>query len=142
MWHRMLITVIVLMISALRVSAQEPEEEAIPICYNEETPTFNGGGSHLFSRWVKEHQVYPRKALKSGFQGRVTIRFTISETGKLKNIELIRGVHKSLDRASLRIVKSSAGLWTPGKDHYSKPRSTTFMFPVIWQLPEDTDKST
>ena len=142
MCNRLLITFFLLMISAIGVSAQEQEKEVIPICYSEEKPMFNGGGSHLFTQWVKERQVYPRKALESGIQGRVTIRFTISETGKLKHVEVISGVHKSLDRASLRIVKSSAGLWTPGKDHDCKPCSTTYMFPVIWQLPEDTDIST
>ena len=130
-------TLIMLTISALCVSAQEPEEEATLISYYEEKPTFNGGGSHLFTQWVKEHQVYPRKALKLGLQGRVTIRFTISETGKLKKVELVSGIHRSLDRASLRIINSSAGLWTPAMDHCHRPCSTTYIFPVIWQLPVD-----
>ena len=141
MWYRLLINVIVMMISVSGISAQEPDKEAIPINYHEEKATFNGGGSKHFSQWVKERQVYPRKALKSGLQGRVTIRFTISETGKLKNVQLLRGIHKSLDRASLRIVKSSADLWTPGKDHCNKPCSTTFLFPMIWQLPVDEERS-
>jgi protein TonB len=130
-------TFVVLMLSVVCASAQETTEEAIPISYNEERPTFNGGDSHLLTQWVKERQVYPSKALKSGLQGRVTIRFTITETGKLKEAEVVSGVHKSLDRASLRLIKSTDGRWTPGKDRHHKPCSTTFLFPVIWQLPED-----
>ena len=122
---------------ALGVSAQELEEEAFPISYYEEKPMFNGGDDHLFTQWVKERQVYPRKALKLGLQGRVTVRFTISETGKLKDIEVITGVHKSLDRVSLRIIKSSAGLWTAGTDRHHKPCSTTLLYPMIWQLPKN-----
>ena len=122
---------------AIGVSAQEPEKEALGLNFSKEKPTFNGGGPELMTQWVKERQAYPRKALKQGLEGRVTIRFTISETGKLKNVRIISGVHKSLDRASLRIIKSTAGLWAPGKDHSSKPCSTTFMFPMIWQLPEE-----
>ena len=136
MYYKLLITFMVLIFSAICVSAQEPEKEAFPITYHEEKPMFNGGGSELFTQWMKERQVYPRQALKLGMQGRVTIRFTISETGKLHNAEVIRGVHKSLDEASLRLVKSSDGLWTPGKDCHGKPCSRTFLFPVIWQLPE------
>ena len=34
------------------------------------------------------------------------------QKGKLKNVKVLRGVHKSLDRASLRLVKSTAGLST------------------------------
>ena len=136
MYYKLLITFMVLIFSAIGISAQEPEKEAFPITYHEEKPMFNGGSSELFTKWVKERQVYPREALKSGLQGRVTIRFTISETGKLQNAEVISGIHKSLDDESLRLVKSSDGLWTPGKDRHGKPCSRTFLFPVIWQLPK------
>ena len=139
MWYRLLITFMVLMIPALGVSAQEPEKELLGWNYYEEKPTFNGGGSELMTQWVKERQVYPRKALKLRLEGRVTVRFTISEKGKLKDVKVIRGMHRSLDRASLRLVKSTAGLWTPGKDHHLKPHSTTYLFPVIWQLPESEE---
>ena len=136
MYYRLVVTFFVLLMSAITVSAQEQETEALGLNFYEEQPTFNGGGPELLTQWVKERQVYPRKALKSGLQGRVTIRFTVSETGKLKDVEVISGVHKSLDRVSLKLVKSTAGLWTPGKDHNLKPCSRTFLFPVIWQLPE------
>lgn len=52
------------MISTLGVSAQEPEEEALPLKYYEEQPMFNGGSYQLFTQWEKERQEYPRKALK------------------------------------------------------------------------------
>ena len=134
MCHRLLTTIIVLMISAIGVSAQE--QEALGLNFYEEKPTFNGGGTELLTQWVKERQVYPSKALELGLEGRVSIRFTITEKGKLKNVKVISGLHKSLDRASLRLVKSTAGLWTPGKNHHLEPCSRTFIFPVIWQLPE------
>ena len=140
MWYRLLITFMVLMISTLGVSAQEPEEEALPLKYYEEQPMFNGGSYRLFTQWVKERQEYPRKALKLGIEGRVTITFTLSEKGKVKNVKVLRGVHKSLDRASMRLVKSSAGLWTPGKIR-NRPCSKTFLIPVIWQLPIYEDDS-
>lgn len=134
--YRLLITVILLLISAVDASAQDREEEALGLNYNEEKPMFDAGSYELMTQWVKERQVYPRKALKLGLEGRVTMQFTISEKGRLKNVKVLRGVHKSLDRASLRLVKSTAGLWTPGKDHHLKPCSRTFTLPVIWELPE------
>lgn len=134
MRYRLLITFMMLMISAV-VSAQEKEKEAIPITFADEKAQF-AGGNHKFQQWVKEHQVYPREALELGLQGRVTIRFIISEKGKLKDVEVISGVHKSLNEASVRVIRSSAGLWTPGKDRYGKPCSTIFLFPIIWELPK------
>lgn len=114
MCHRLLITLIALMFSATGISAQEPEKEAFPIIYHEEKPLFNGGSSSLMTKWVRERQVYPRKALKAGLQGRVTIQFTITEKGKLKNAKVNR---------------------------HQEPCSSTFFLPVIWQLPEDKDQS-
>ena len=122
------------MLSAVVVSAQEKEKEAIPITFADEKAQF-AGGNHKFQQWVKEHQEYPREALELGLQGRVTIRFTISEKGKLKDVEVVSSVHKSLNDASVRVISLSTGLWTPGKDRYGKPCSTTFLFPVIWELP-------
>ena len=136
----MLTIFLVLLVSAPVVSAQEPEKEVLGLSFYKEKPSFNGGGPELMTQWVKERQVYPRKALELGLEGRVSIRFTISEKGKLKDVKVISGLHKSLDRASLRIVKSTAGLWTPGKDQHLNPCSTTLIFPVIWKLPEDTSK--
>lgn len=101
---------------------------------------FNGGSHQLFTQWVKERQEYPRKALKLGIEGRVTIKFTLSEKGKVKNVKVLRGVHKSLNRASMRLVKSSAGLWTPGKIR-NRPCSKIFLTTVIWQLPIYEDDS-
>lgn len=97
MCHRLLITLIALMFSATGISAQEPEKEG-----------------YTFTKWVRERQVYPRKALKAGLQGRVTIQFTITEKGKLKNAKVNR---------------------------HQEPCSSTFFLPVIWQLPEDKDQS-
>lgn len=135
MRYRLLITFMMLMISAVVVSAQEQEKEAVPISFADEKAQF-AEGNNKFQQWVKGHQVYPREALELGLQGRVTIRFTISEKGKLKGVEVVSGIHKSLNDASVRIIKASAGLWTPGKDSYGKPCSTTLLFPVIWELPK------
>ena len=71
MYYRLVVTFFVLLMSAIAVSAQEQETEALGLNFYEVQPTFNGGGPELLTQWVKERQVYPRKALKSGLQGRV-----------------------------------------------------------------------
>ena len=131
MRYRLLLIFMLLLTSAVGASAQDIEEEALGLNLYKEQPTFNGGSYQHLTQWVKDHQVYPRKAQKLGLEGNVRIQFTISEEGKLKNVKVLRGVHKSLDRASLRLVKSTAGLWTPGKDHHLKPCSRTFILTVL-----------
>ncbi len=102
-------------------------------------PTFNGGDANNFSRWVNEQLVYPENCRKEGISGRVTLSFTVSETGKVIDVKLLRGAHEDLDKEALRVV-SSAPDWTPGL-HNGKPVAVTYTFPVIFQTKkqESTD---
>ena len=67
-----------------------------------------------FSKWVKEHQRYPRKAKKAGIQGRVVVGFTIDEKGRMTDVKVVRGVHPLLDKEALRVIKSAPKKWTAG----------------------------
>jgi TonB family protein len=84
----------------------------ILILVNEEL-RFDGKPISHFNEWVKEHQVYPRKALKLGLEGRVSVCFTITEEGELADVKVLKGGHKVFDEASVRLIKSSSGKWTP-----------------------------
>ena len=77
-------------------------------------PTFMGQDKNAFSQWVKEHQRYPKKAKKAGIQGRVVVRFTIDEKGRMTDVQLVRGVHPLLDKEALRVIKSAPKKWTAG----------------------------
>ena len=65
-------------------------------------------------------------------QGRVTIQFTITSTGQLTNIRVLKSVHPLLDAEAVRVVSLSPD-WTPGM-HNGRPVSVTYSFPVIFQL--------
>lgn len=95
-------------------------------------PTFMGGDTNAFSRWVNQHLVYPEIARDNGVQGRVTLKFTIDENGRLCNIEKLRGVDPALDAEAIRVVSSSPD-WTPGYLG-GQPVKVTYTFPVIFQL--------
>ena len=77
-------------------------------------PTFMGQDKYAFSKWVKEHQRYPRKAKKAGIQGRVVVGFTIDEKGRMTDVKVVRGVHPLLDKEALRVIKSAPKKWTAG----------------------------
>ena len=77
-------------------------------------PTFMGQDKFAFSKWVKEHQRYPRKAKKAGIQGRVVVGFTIDEKGRMTDVKVVRGVHPLLDKEALRVIKSAPKKWTAG----------------------------
>ena len=106
-------------------------EEAVPFQLVEEKPTFHGGDSNQFSKWVNQRLVYPDSLKKQGIQGRVTLQFTVQADGTVGNVRVLRGVHPDLDYEAVRVVASSPE-WNPGKCK-DKAVPVTYTFPVIFQ---------
>jgi TonB family protein len=79
----------------------------------DQMPEFPGGEKAL-RNFLKSKTKYPKKALKKGIQGKVYVNFTVTETGKLEKIYIIRGVDPILDQEALRVIKSMPD-WNPGK---------------------------
>ena len=113
------------------VSDTAEKKETVPFNQVEVKPTFNGGDAGNFSRWVNEQLEYPENCKKEGISGRVTLSFTVSETGKVTDVKVLRGVHKDLDNEALRVVSSSPD-WTPGIAD-GKAVAIKYTFPVLFQ---------
>ena len=79
----------------------------------EQKPEFPGGESALYE-YLSSHINYPAQAAEEGVQGRVIVQFTITKTGKIENVSVVRGRHPALDKEALRVVKSMPN-WTPGR---------------------------
>ena len=95
-------------------------------------PTFQGGSVNDFSRWVNQNLVYPFEAKEKGLQGRIALSFTVSETGKVKDVKVLRGVDPILDNEAVRAIEASPE-WTPGMID-EKPVPVTYTFPVVFML--------
>lgn len=109
------------------------EDEAIPLdseCL--EAPSFNGGDTNEFSRWVNFMLNYPEAAKENGIQGRVILSFTVNAKGMVKNVTVLKSASPLLDAEAVRVVSSSPK-WTPGRID-GKPVKVTYSFPVIFQL--------
>ncbi len=108
------------------------EGEEIPFTIVDVKPTFMGGDENTFTKWVFDRLQYPVAAKEDGIQGRVILQFLVTETGKVTNVKVVRGVHLSLDQEAMRVVATSPD-WTPGK-HKGKNVAVRYTFPVIFQL--------
>lgn len=97
----------------------------------EQMPMFPGGQSAL-NKFLSENIHYPIIAQESGIQGRVVVKFVVSRSGDIMDIQIIRGVDSSLDREAVRVVQSMPK-WIPGK-HRGKPVSVYFTLPVEFRL--------
>ena len=114
-------------------SKPKSKKEPVPFHQVAQTPTFNGGDANEFSKWVSENFKYPDEARQSKVQGRVTVQFTVTETGKVADVKVLRGVNEILDKEAIRIVSQSPQ-WTPGRDENGEIVPVSYVFPVIFKL--------
>ncbi len=96
-------------------------------------PEFPGGMDDL-SYFFYTHLKYPDDAKKDKIEGTVYVGFVVDETGKVKNVKVIKGVHPSLDKEAVRVASQMPN-WTPGK-HNGKNVKVQFNLPVKFALEE------
>jgi len=70
------------------------------------------GGMKAFKKYVKENLVYPKKAEDTGISGKVKLGFTITENGKVKDIEVLRSLGYGCDEEAIRLLKNGPD-WHP-----------------------------
>ena len=99
-----------------------------PLC----KPTFNGGADIEFAKWVNENLYYPESAKKDGVQGRMVLRFVIYPDGKVRDVEVVRGVHPDMDAVAVSVVSSSPD-WKPGTVN-GKPVKVSYILPIVCSL--------
>ena len=114
------------------VVEEDVEEEAIPVVFVSEQPSFNGGDANEFSKWVNSKLVYPQIAQEMQIQGKVTLHFVIDKNGNLRDVKVLSSPDECLSKEAVRVVSSSPK-WKPGKqrDHAV---SVSYSFPVIFKL--------
>jgi TonB family protein len=96
-----------------------------------EMPKFPGGDKALL-QYLAESVKYPIAAHSEGVQGRVIVRFTVSDSGKVENAEIISPLHPHCDAEVRRIVEAMPA-WTPGKEK-GKPVNVYYTLPVVFRL--------
>jgi protein TonB len=112
------------------------EEEYIDYFYVEEMPEFPGGMSELM-KFIQKNMRYPKTAIKKGIEGRVICQFTVTKDGSIENIIVVRGLHKSLDKEAIRIIKKMPK-WKPGEDFNGQAIDCKYTIPVKFKLNKET----
>jgi len=109
------------------VANAEPE----PFVVVEEMPFFPGGDSMLL-KYIAENTKYPEAAKAKGIQGRVIVRFCVTETGGVNRISILKGVDAELDAEAIRVV-SSLPQFKPGLQG-GKAVPVWYMVPITFTL--------
>ena len=112
----------------------EDEPEIFDVGLVEEKALFNGKPvEEAFRDYVIQHLTFPRIAIENCISGKVFIQFVVDQNGNVVDERVVRGVDPSLDNEALRLIKSTSGMWTPGKQR-GKPVKVRYTFPITFKL--------
>ena len=92
-------------------------------------PQFPGGQDSL-SSFLSRNLRYLEREID--VQGKVTIQFTVTKTGKIKHPHIIRKLYKSFDAEALRVIKLMPN-WIPAYLN-EKPVEMTYTMPINFTL--------
>ncbi len=88
------------------------------------------GGKDALKKYLQENLQYPEEAKEKNIQGRVYVKFKISENGKIKQVKVIRSIHPIIDKEAIRIIKSMPS-WIPAKSNNENIESEKVL-PIIF----------
>jgi periplasmic protein TonB len=108
----------------------EPPEP--PMISPQEFASFMNGDLDDFRIWVQKNVTYPQIAIENRISGKVFIAFCVSKNGEVVDIELLRGVDKSIDQETIRVISSSP-LWKAARQG-GRPVKQKFVIPVAFIL--------
>lgn len=102
-------------------------------CYTvvDKMPAFPGGDKELL-KYLTDHIRYPGEAIEKQLSGRVVCSFVIDKTGELHDVEILRGIHPSLNNEAMRVLRTMPR-WVPGEQHGQKV-AVKYAVPLTFSL--------
>ena len=97
----------------------------------EQMPAFPGGQEAFFN-YICKNVKYPPIAEKNGIQGRVIVTFVITKEGKVTNPKIVKSVNPSLDKETLRLIRTLPD-WAPGRKN-GQAVNVKYTVPVTFRL--------
>lgn len=93
----------------------------------EQMPNFPGGEAALLE-YISANLKYPQSALEQGTQGTVMLRFVVTGTGDIGEVQILKGLDPDCDDEAKRVVKSLPK-FNPGMQQ-GRPVSVWYTTPV------------
>ncbi|MBK7712477.1 MAG: TonB family protein [Bacteroidales bacterium] len=102
-----------------------------PFVQVEEMPIFPGGDEALL-KYIAQNTNYPANARENSIQGRVIVRFCVTEKGSINKISVIQGVDPELDAEAIRVA-GSLPTFKPGRQG-GRNVPVWYMIPITFSL--------
>ena len=114
----------------------EVENEPEPIVETifdivEEMPEFIGGVEKLYE-YLGNNINYPAQAKDFSIQGKVFVQFVVWKDGTIRDVKVVKGTHKLLDKEALRVITKMPA-WKPGKQR-GKNVNARFTLPIKFRI--------
>jgi TonB family protein len=104
---------------------------AEPYSMVDEMPVFPGGDEALL-KYIATNTIYPENAKTKGIQGKVLVRFCVTENGSIDKISVLQGTDPELDAEAIRVT-GTLPRFKPGKlDGKAVP--VWYMIPLTFTL--------
>lgn len=97
----------------------------------EQKPDFPGGYNELM-KYLGSNLRYPVPAIEQGVEGKVTVQFVVSKTGKISGVKILQSLHPLCDKEAERLIKSMPD-WIPGKQN-GNPVNVYYTIPIRFKL--------
>jgi protein TonB len=88
------------------------------------------GMSKFFGRNLK----YPSSAKRMGISGTVYVTFVVGKDGKVRDVQVLRGISPDCDKEAVRVISMMPG-WSPGFQNH-QPVSVRMTLPIKFYLQE------
>lgn len=72
----------------------------------------HGDESQFLNRWVYDYIKYPDSAIRNGIEGRVIAEFVVGKDGKVRDVEIVRGLDDDIDAQVVKVIMASPK-WKP-----------------------------
>jgi len=98
----------------------------------EKMPVFRNdpNGVHLY---LSQNILYPETAREEGIQGTVYASFVVKTDGSVSGVNIVRGIHPSLNDEVVRVLSAMPAEWAPGEQS-GKKVSVQYTVPVRFKL--------
>ena len=93
-------------------------------------PSFTGGLPALVA-YIAKNMHYPEQAERQHAGGKVYVAFVVNASGRVQDVQVVRGVGASLDDEARRLVWLMPP-WQPGKQQ-GQPVRTACTIPIVFQ---------
>jgi len=94
-------------------------------------PHFPGGEKEML-KFIAKNLQWPAECAEMGIQGRVIIRFIISETGEIICPKILRSLYPAMDKEALRVINLMPDFVPASND--GVPIQMCYTLPVLFKL--------